>query len=237
VDLLRRSLSGRGSNSMGLLRKLKASEILVVDGQYDHGEVLLEMLDIKYQHAGVRRLDRTPFRGRKIVFFNCTNLSPTPAALKKIQKFVREGGYLICSDWAVSTVLARAFPGYVEPVMKAGRKVLTPDEVIRISPSRSAVGHFLMNGMALKKNEAKWWLEESSYPFRVLRPDSVDVLIESDDLDRKYGTRPVAVTFKFGKGRVLHMLGHFFQKEGNLKGTFSAQRLVANFLIAAIKGK
>ena len=41
--------------------------------------------------------------------------------------------------------------------------------------------------------------------------------------------------FGKGKGRVLHMLGHVYQMEGNLKGTFSAQRLMANFLIAAVR--
>jgi pSer/pThr/pTyr-binding forkhead associated (FHA) protein len=237
VDLLRRSLSGRGSDSMAVLRELKQHELLVVKGQYDHGEDLLDMLEMKYQFTEIRGLDRTSFAGRKVVFFNCTNLSPTPEAVKKIEQFVRRGGYLISSDWAVSTLLERAFPGYIEPLMKAGRKVLTPDEVIRISQSPSAGRHFLLTGMAIGRNEAKWWLEESSYPFRVLKEEEVEVLIESDDLDREYGTRPVAVTFCYGKGRVLHMMGHFFQEEGNLKGTFSAQRLVANFLIAAVRGK
>ncbi len=237
VDILRRSLGGRGSSSMARLRELKPSELLVIKGQYDHVEDLLDMLDLKYESIEIRRLDRTKLRNRKIVFFNCTNLSPTPTAVKKVKDFVRRGGYLISSDWAVSTLLIRAFPGYLEPLMKAGRKVLTPNEVIRIMKSRSSARHFLMSGIDFRRNEAKWWLEESSYPFRVLRPRDVEVLIESDDLDRTYGTRPVAATFHFGKGRVLHMLGHFFQEEGNLKGTFSAQRLLANFLIAAIKGK
>jgi hypothetical protein len=31
------------------------------------------------------------------------------------------------------------------------------------------------------------------------------------------------------------MLGHFYQKEGNIKGTFSAQRLTANFILAAVR--
>jgi len=237
VDILRLSLSGRGSDSLALLRKLKASELLVLKGQYDHVEILLDMLGIKYETAEVRRLARTSLKGKKVVFFNCTNIIPTPDAVKNIKQYVRGGGYLISSDWAVSILIPRAFPGYIEPLMKAGRKVLTPDEVIRISQSRSVGRHFLLSGIHLRKNEGKWWLEESSYPFRVLRPKDVTVLIESDDLDRKYGTRAVAVTFKFGRGRVLHMLGHFFQEEGNLKGTFSAQRLVANYLIAAIKGK
>ena len=66
---------------------------------------------------------------------------------------------------------------------------------------------------------------------------AVEVLIESEDLKKRYGSKHVAVTFRFGKGRVFHMLGHFFQKEGNLRGAFSAQRLIANFLIAAVRRK
>ena len=103
--------------------------------------------------------------------------------------------------------------------------------------ARGKEKHFLLSGTSLERADAKWWLEESSYPFRVLKGGTVEVLIESEDLNRKYGTKAVAVTFKFGKGRVLHMLGHFFQKEGNIKGAFSAQRLVANFLIAAVRGR
>ena len=63
----------------------------------------------------------------------------------------------------------------------------------------------------------------------------VEVLIESDDLKERYGVSSVAVTFRFGKGRVLHMLGHIYQMEGNLKGTFSTQRMMANFLLAALR--
>ena len=33
----------------------------------------------------------------------------------------------------------------------------------------------------------------------------------------------------------LQQLGHFFQKEGNLRGAFSTQRLIANFLMAAVR--
>ena len=71
----------------------------------------------------------------------------------------------------------------------------------------------------------------------MLKKGSVDVLLESDDLMQRDGASPVAVTFRFGEGRVLHLLGHFYQKEGNLRGTFSTQRLIANFLIAAVRRK
>jgi hypothetical protein len=45
----------------------------------------------------------------------------------------------------------------------------------------------------------------------------------------------VAVTFKHGKGRVVHALGHMYQKEGNLRGAYAMQRLLLNFLYQAIK--
>jgi FHA domain len=238
VGLLRRSLSGRGASSMALLRELKAREVLVVKGQFDHVEVLLDMIDIKYDLVEVKRLERTSLAGRKVVFVNCTHLAPSLTAIRNLKEFVKAGGYLISSDWSIVNVIERAFPGYIAALVKPGNmKVLTPDEVIRISEVPGSGHHFLLNGTSIGRNRAKWWLEESSYPFSVLRPKDVDVLIDSDDLDRKYGVRPVAVTFRFGRGRVMHMLGHFFQQEGNLQGTFSAQRLIANFLIAAIKGR
>ncbi|MHC4820415.1 MAG: hypothetical protein ACYTDX_01685, partial [Planctomycetota bacterium] len=34
-----------------------------------------------------------------------------------------------------------------------------------------------------------------------------------------------------GKGKVLHLLGHAWQKQGNLKGTYGMQRIVLNFLL------
>src|SRR5205823_2815406 len=77
---------------------------------------------------------------------------------------------------------------------------------------------------------SRWWLEDSSIPFVVENKTEVEVLAQSADLERKHGSKLVAVTFKYGQGRVVHALGHMFQKEGNLRGAYAMQRLLLNFL-------
>jgi hypothetical protein len=41
----------------------------------------------------------------------------------------------------------------------------------------------------------------------------------------------VAATFHYGRGRVLHTMGHYYQEAGNLAGTISAHRLALNFVL------
>ncbi len=235
MGLLRSSLeSGRGG-SLGLLRRLRPSDILVVEGHYDKVETVLDLLGVAYDRTTVRRLPGTRLAGRKVLFVNCSNEAPGRREIRRIRSFVEAGGYLVGSDWALENVMKKAFPGTIRPLVRNGRNVITPNEVIRIHAAPRAAGHFLLEGTALAGRDAKWWLEESSFPMEVVGKKKVTVLIESEDLRRLHGSRVVAVTFRQGKGRVLQMLGHFFQKEGNLRGTFSTQRLIANFLLAAIR--
>jgi hypothetical protein len=231
--LLRRSMRG-GAGIKSALRSLERSEVLAVEGSYDHVESVLDLIGLRHERVSVKRLTRTKLDERKVLLVNCSSEAPSEGSLERIRRFVKNGGYLLTTDWAIENVVRRAFPGYLEPVKKGGRNVITPDEVVLISAVLKMKRHFLLAGTAFSGG-AKWWLEESSYPFKVLKPDEVEVLIESDDLERRYGARAVAATFRYGKGRVFHMLGHFYQKEGNLKGTFSTQRLIANFIIAAIR--
>jgi len=233
-DYLRASLGGR-SGASGLLRRLKKSDLLVARGHYDKIEETLRLLTLPYDSVPMVRLDRMDFKGRKVLIVNCSNETLAEKTIERIRRFVKEGGYLLTTDWAVANVLERAFPKYVRPLRRNGRKVITPDEVIRIRGVPGMKRHVLMKGTTIADGTAKWWLEESSFPFEVLKKDAVEVLITSDDLMDRYGVSSVAVTFRYGKGRVLHMLGHIYQMEGNLKGTFSTQRIMANFLIAAIR--
>ena len=68
-------------------------------------------------------------------------------------------------------------------------------------------------------------------------PKSVEILIESKELEMRHGSGIVAVTFPHGRGRVVHVLGHFFQKEGNLRGTVAMQRILLNFLYQALRSR
>ncbi|MEN8148463.1 MAG: FHA domain-containing protein [Planctomycetota bacterium] len=227
-------LGGRGGLS-AFLRRLSKSDILVARGHYDTCEEVLHLLKLPHDCVPMVSLDRMKFDGRKVIVINCSNETLSKKTVERIRKWVKGGGYLLTTDWALANVVEPAFEDYLVPLRKNGRKVITPDEVIRIRGDPAKRRHFLLKGTTITDGSAKWWLEESSFPFEVKKPGEVEVLIRSDDLMAKYGVDPVAATFRYGKGRVLHMLGHVYQKEGNLKGTFSAQRLVANFLIAAVR--
>lgn len=87
---------------------------------------------------------------------------------------------------------------------------MTGDEVIGIQvndPTNPIVAGFLP---AAKHADPQWWLESSSYPIHIVDPQRVRVLIKSDELNKKYNSYAVLVTFDCGKGNVIHMISHFY---------------------------
>ncbi len=63
------------------------------------------------------------------------------AAIKKIQTFVKRGGFLFCEDWTVKEVLERAFPQYVSAgaVLKEGK--------VSVTPARGRASHPYLRGI------------------------------------------------------------------------------------------
>ena len=51
------------------------------------------------------------------------------------------------------------------------------------------------------------------------------------EMKQEYGANAVVVEFKPGRGRVLHLLGHFYQEDGNRAGVVAMHRLIVNFLM------
>ena len=120
-----------------------------------------------------------------------------------MKSFVNEGGFLFTTDWALTNVLEKAFPGYVE---QGGRN--TADEVVRVEILDNEDPY--LNSLIGPDDDPQWWLEGSSYPIRVIDRDAVKVLITSKEIERRYGESPVLITFKYGKGTIYHMISHFY---------------------------
>jgi hypothetical protein len=59
-------------------------------------------------------------------------------------------------------------------------------------------------------DDPQWWLEGSSYPIEIVNQKEVDILIKSKEIEKKYGESAVFVTFDYGKGKVYHMISHFY---------------------------
>ncbi|CAF4575271.1 unnamed protein product [Rotaria sp. Silwood1] len=72
---------------------------------------------------------------------------------------------------------------------------MTGDEVVGIQvndPTNPIVAGFLP---AAKHVDPQWWLESSSYPIEIVDQQRVRVLIKSNELNKKYNSYAVLITF------------------------------------------
>jgi hypothetical protein len=234
ADYIRAEL-GRGTGREGdPLRKLVRTDLLVVGNTFDHVGKVLDALRLPFLPVPARSmsLSNAPDLSRhKVVFWNCGESLPRDQQLivtRRLKEFVGRGGFLFTTDWSVGNVLMDAFPGYVQT---AGPRSPLPETVVDIRPAKGQAGNELLEGVFHRGVQARWWLEQASFDIQPLRRE-VTVLIESPDLEDLYRRNPaVAVTFKYRRGRVLHVMGHYYQEAGNLAGTVSAQRLALNFVL------
>jgi hypothetical protein len=227
----------RGGGTLGTaLSGLRREDILVVRGSFDHMEVVLEELRLPYTLVSPFEIAESAdgLKAHKVVFWNCTD--PAVALLPRaraplaatIRDFVRGGGYLFTTDWAVSHLVAPAFPGHVAT---SGAQRTLPEMIIDVQPGH-ARDNPLLEGVFPEGGRMKWWLESASQDVQVVPGAAVDVLVESPTLSAPpYSRSPVvAATFAYGQGRVLHVMGHYYQQKGTMTGAAGAQRLALNFV-------
>jgi hypothetical protein len=206
------------------LEAVEASDIVVVEGSYDHVERVLDALELPYQRVTPGHVEELSLRPEQLLVVNCPGTVPRPA-LEKIRRFVEAGGSLFTTDWALRHVVEPAFPG-----MLAFNERPTADDVVRIEV-RDHDNPFL-TGVMDGRDDPQWWLEGSSYPIRVLS-SAVSVLITSRELEEKYGEAAVAVTFPWGRGEVFHMISHYYLQRTELR---TARHTTGAAAYAAEKG-
>ena len=201
-ELLRDRVRSSSPETLKILEQVRQADVIVVEGSYDRIQDVLEMAGMPFTSVNVERFDKSKLRPDQIVFVNCPgNLSP--AGVRKLEAFVREGGFLFTTDWALRNVLEHAFPGFVEFNDRP-----TGDEVVRIELLDQ--DDPMLKTVLDANDDPQWWLEASSYPIRLLDPQRVKVLIRSKEIEQRHGESPVLVTFNYGEGTVYHMISHFY---------------------------
>ncbi len=227
---------GTGTGRRGSpLDSLARADLLVVDGAFDKVGKVLYTLQLPFLRVSpvALSLPKAPdLSQHKVIFWNCGESLPPDRrklATRRLRAFVKDGGYLFTTDWSVSNVILEAFPGFLDT---SGPRAPLSECVIDIHPARGQKLHPLLKGVFPRGAQGRWWLEQASFDVKILKPSAVTSLIESTELKELYGRSPVvAATFPYGHGRVLHVMGHYYQEEGNLAGTISAQRLALNFIL------
>jgi hypothetical protein len=231
---------GKGRGGAGdALKTLVAEDILVVQGEFDHQERVLRELGIEFVNISPhdpRVFSGEAFRRPRFVFWNCGHGAPPRRMARlapSVRAFVERGGYLFTSDWVLGNLLTHAFPGYVDT---GGPAAALAEMVITIEPTAAGRNHPLLEGVFQPGARGRWWLEQASHDIVVKRPNDVTVLIDSPDLkDMHVRSNAMAFTFDYGRGRVLHTLGHYYQEQGNIAGAIAAQRIALNFVLLGLK--
>ncbi|MDO8628795.1 MAG: hypothetical protein Q7R56_03500 [Nanoarchaeota archaeon] len=177
------------------LKEVAPSDIVVVQGQYDHIEKLLDTLKVPY--ALISPEEITSHNGGRVMFVNCATYAPAPKREAVIKAFVEQGGRLVTTDWAVGLV-ERTFPGKLE------KKGKTTDDVVEINCNTDLSRTFI--GMNYAQCHPKWWLESSSDLYTVGK--GVLPVITSDEMQERYGQDTVVAGFAAGRGEVFHFISH-----------------------------
>ena len=191
-------------------RGLSRDRILVRWGDFDHIEKVLEVHGIP--HTVFRNLRKVRLRKEQILFLNCSRRPKLGADAAKMRAFVEAGGWVMTSDWALDPFLTGAFPDLARVVKPRRHQPHIVVGVEAVVPR-----HPLLRKVFARGRKTVWWLEETSTHFRVDRR-RVAVLISSKDMERRYGQSVIAFQATPGRGRVVHVLGHFYQERGNLEG-------------------
>jgi len=215
------------------------SLIVDVAGRWDHADKTLTKLGINFNHVKTGEISPELLASARVLIINCAG-DVKRDKLQYIRDFVQRGGYLLTTDWALNSMLEQTFPGYVEWNRGVNNRSIYSATYINPDP-------ILARGCV---RSAPWKIDAGAHLVRVLKPDTVRVLIASAELaGEERGTGGVlACLFPFGKGYVMHMVGHFDNNATIAVGNFLPdpapqikislrQALAANFVVAGVSGE
>jgi hypothetical protein len=179
--------------------KIAATGVLVIKGKWDHAERVLESAGIPLLLLGSNKLVDKLAKA-KVVVVNCPG-EMTETTLQSLRSFVINGGYLLTTDWSLSNCLAPLFHPFV-----TWDGSYTPSEIvdaIAVEPDNSL--------FRAAVNQAPWQLDDKSEIAKIVSASNVRVLVRSNMLSKQDSCNlgVLALTFNFGKGRVMHLVGHF----------------------------
>ncbi|MHA2182148.1 MAG: hypothetical protein ACXAAH_12080 [Promethearchaeota archaeon] len=193
-----------------ILKKVSESSIIIVAGSYDKVEMVLDMINVPYVLIQPEEVGQIELKPDQILIINCPG-NVDEGDLTKVHTFVKQGGFLFTTDWALQNILEKIFP----KVVKYNQRP-TGDDCVAVQVV-DKTDKFL-EGLFKADEEPIWWLESSSYPIEILDKERVKVLVTSKEMAEKYGEAPIVITFDDGDGgTVLHMTSHYYLQRAELR--------------------
>jgi hypothetical protein len=175
--------------------------VVVLQSRGDHIEQLLEKVGIQHRitrAAAVAQAELHPFA---VFVSNCTG-EIQPDDVERLQWFVRVGGYLFGSCWALQHTIARVHPGVVAKLPVKGEVL---DNVTAEMCTRESV---FAEGVFPEFTRPIYVLY-GSFLIDVVAPERVEVLIDSPSCAARWGGGNLACWFSVGHGVILDSANHF----------------------------
>lgn len=176
-------------------------DVIVFQSRGDHIELLLDRLEIKHRTTEKGQVLQDGVHPEAIFVSNCTG-ELSPEDVEPLAWFVRTGGSLFGSCWALSETIARIHPGVMQ-------MFATPQQVlddVRARPCRPDSP--LLTGVFPPSVVPIYHLE-GAHLIQVLDPDRCEVLIDSPDAAERHGCGNLAAWFFSGHGVMFDSANHF----------------------------
>jgi len=176
-------------------------DVLVFKSRGDHIEQLLDRLQIAHRETEASKVSSSGIHPEAIFVSNCTG-EIAGDDLLPLAWFVRTGGSLFGSCWALTETIARIQPGVVQ-------QAKTRDQVmddVRALPCRADSP--LLTGVFPPAVVPIYHLE-GAHLIDVLDEERCEVLIDSPDAAERWGCGNLAAWFFCGHGVLFDSANHF----------------------------
>ena len=186
-------------------------DVVVFESRGDHIQNILADLGIDHRMTTQGRVGEAEVHARSVFVSNCTG-EMTGEDVARLAWFVRVGGYLFGSCWAVHETIARALPGVVGRLATRGEVL----DNVRAAPC-SADSPYLEG--VFQADVTPFYALEGAYLIDVLDPERCEVLVDSPECHDRWGGGNLAVWFAAGHGVVLDSVNHF-DEQGLARATW-----------------
>ncbi|MBK9384620.1 MAG: HEAT repeat domain-containing protein [Planctomycetes bacterium] len=176
-------------------------DVVVLESRGDHMELLLERLKIAHRRTRASAVPLCGLHQEALFFSNCTG-ELEAGDIEPLAWFVRVGGMLFGSCWALEETIARIHPGVVRR-FATREQVMDDVRATAVEPESP-----YLRGVFPAGTTPIYHLE-GAYLIEVLDPERAEVLIDSPDAAERHGCGNLAAWFRSGHGVILDSVNHF----------------------------
>jgi len=176
-------------------------DVLVLQSEGDHIETVLDGLEIAHRLTTTGQVQSDGLHPQGVFVSNCTG-EITSAEAERINWFVRAGGALFGSCWALEKTIQDLEPGLV-------RKLETRGQVLAEVPAYPCDADSSYLDGVFEPDCRPIYKLEGAHLIEVLDPEEVEVLVDSPQCAAGFGGANLAAWFRLGHGVVLDSSNHF----------------------------